>query len=152
MTTIVATRDRMVCDSKVTHGDTAYHGLKVFRIKGALVGTAGDTSELGQFIEWFKKGAKPGSAPKIENPSFDVLVLDKSGLRIYSGSFHADPVTDQHYAIGTGAYAALAAIHCGKTPEEAVEIACRIDVNSGPPVQTHMLAVARAPRKGGSNG
>jgi ATP-dependent protease HslVU (ClpYQ) peptidase subunit len=79
-----------------------------------------------------------------------VLVLNSTGLFVYAGTFHPDAVTDEHYAIGTGAHAALAAMRCGKTAEEAVEIACDIDTNSGPPVQTHMLKQPRAPRKTGT--
>jgi ATP-dependent protease HslVU (ClpYQ) peptidase subunit len=147
MTTIVATRDRIVCDSQVTHGNTLYRADKVEVVRGALVGVAGGNEQTGQFLRWFKDGAKASKTPVITDPEFDVIVLDRSGLRIYTSSFEPDRITDPYYAIGTGSYAALAAMLCGKTPEEAVEIACRVDNNSGPPVQTFLLANAAQPKR-----
>jgi hypothetical protein len=148
MTTVVATRDRIVCDSKATHGDTSYHTKKVEEFRGSLLGVCGDTEQLGLFMRWYKGGRKPSKIPVINGEAeFTVLVLSKRGLQIYVNTFEPDQVTDLHYAIGTGAHAALAAMACGKSPEQAVEIACRIDTNSGPPIQTFLLADASAPQR-----
>jgi ATP-dependent protease HslVU (ClpYQ) peptidase subunit len=152
MTTVVATRDRIVCDSQVTHGQTTYHTSKVESYRGALIGVAGPNEQLGQFLRWYKGGRKPGKTPLITDPEFDVIVLDKNGLHIYTSSFVPDNISDPHYAIGSGSYAALAAMLCGKSAEEAVAIACQIDSNTGPPVQTFLLADVAQPKRSRTTG
>jgi hypothetical protein len=50
MTVIVATRDRMVSDSRLSFGDTHYNVGKIFRLPdGGLMATAGDGRLTYQF-------------------------------------------------------------------------------------------------------
>ena len=60
-------------------------------------------------------------------------------LWLYGDHFQPTPVLDDVYAIGTGDDIARTALHLGKTPEEAMELACELDFNSGPPVVAETL-------------
>ena len=44
------------------------------------------------------------------------------------------------YACGTGSKAALGAMMAGASARQAVEIACKLDPNSGPPIKTLKIA------------
>ena len=63
-----------------------------------------------------------------------VLVITKDA-RVYA--FEGDswyPLQGEFLAWGSGQDAALGAFHMGATARRAVEIACKVDRNSGPPV------------------
>lgn len=61
------------------------------------------------------------------------LKLDSS-LMLYGDHFQPTPILDDVYAIGTGDDIVRTALHLGKTPEEAMELACELDFNTGPPI------------------
>lgn len=70
----------------------------------------------------------------LETNVASALVL-KSGLLYYGDTTCVMiRIDDDFAAIGSGANAALAAMHCGRSPSEAVKIACKVDMNSGLPV------------------
>jgi 20S proteasome alpha/beta subunit len=54
-----------------------------------------------------------------------LYVIDEAGWWPFEGAFHA---------IGSGADAALAALHMGASAEQAVEVAIKVDQGSGPPI------------------
>ena len=147
MTTIVATRDRMVSDSKATisSADLVYPATKIFRAKGMVVGACGDNGDCTRFIEWAQGGfkGKPEFTFKKDDEEDSIigLVLKEDGIYIFCPSYPApEKVNAEFFAIGSGGSAALVAMHLGKTPEEAVELACKVDeLNSGLPLQVLKL-------------
>ena len=50
------------------------------------------------------------------------------------------PLEGEFHALGAGQPAALAAMHMGASAVKAVEIAIKLDKNSGPPVMSLCLA------------
>jgi len=64
-----------------------------------------------------------------------VLELRKDSIWVYDGSLLAFPIKQRFWAIGTGAPYAIAAMHLGKTPIEAVEIASHYDPATGGPIE-----------------
>jgi len=138
----------MVSDSKLTI--TRSKGLddqqakvsKICQVGQILVGAAGDVNHTEKIFRWLKtKRKKPVPFP-------DGAVVE--GLLLIDGQIvHMDDageplILDQDFfAIGSGANAALGALHAGATPVEAVEIACRVDPNSEPPIQVLKLDVNR---------
>jgi hypothetical protein len=142
MTTIVGVKDRLVSDSKIimekTNGDdTQYEGPKLYRKGDAIIGTAGSHGLGEAFIKWYgSKKAKPKFPPKAD---FEALVLTEKGLYHFDEDLSGGKVDREWFAIGSGSFAALGALHAGKTPEEAVLIACKVDPYSGEPVQVLKL-------------
>lgn len=148
MTTIVATRDRMVADSKTTipSADLVYPSTKIFRAKGAIVGACGDNGDCVRFIQWAQdnfKGRPEFTFQKdSDEDSIVGLMLNKEGIHIFAPSYPApELINADFFAIGSGADAATVAMLLGKTPEEAVELACKVDEqNSGLPLQVIKLS------------
>ncbi len=67
--------------------------------------------------------------------SFTVLHLKKDRtLWTYGEWFQPAPLLNDWYAIGTGDDIVKTALHLGKNPREALELACELDFNTGPPI------------------
>src|SRR5687768_6273851 len=106
----------MACESMVgwDAGEFATTDDKIVRIGDELLGAAGHTDSIFKFIEWYR--AK-GERPEIDaDKSFEVVVLNKSGIYLYVNSTYPMRLTERFYAAGTGGMAAKAAMLCGKSP------------------------------------
>jgi hypothetical protein len=135
VTVIVALPDRILSDSICTTDDTNFPTAKVFRIKGALVGVAGDNTQIEKFMHWYR-----GSHRKhLEvGDEFAAVVVNRKGIFDYRGSL-PDKVTRGVHGVGCGWGYAYAAILAGKSPREAIEIACQVTHLCGLPVQEFIL-------------
>ena len=102
---------------------------KIVQLRGGrIVGCTGDIFAQSLFISFLERG---GNFPNIRSNSFEALVLNPDGdCYIYDGSGGSSKISTPQ-AIGSGGAAALVAMSCGKSPKEAVEIACRYDCFSG---------------------
>lgn len=147
VTTIAFRNGVFAADSQVTvqtdeGGSRKFRCEKLYRKEtkdGAhvIIATAGESSPSLIFVDWYGSGKRP---PKeIAGTDFTCLVLRRDGLFEYDGYCRGDKVLEDFYAIGSGAKAALGAMHMGATAEQAVEIACRIDPYSAPPIVTMRL-------------
>jgi hypothetical protein len=141
MTTIIATPTAIYSDSNVVDSNAVFKAQKIFRFRNRLVGCAGDADMCLAFQEGMRLGRKPKIPPKTdeEERNFNALVVDKKGIWHFDSTFSGDLVLEPFMAVGTGADAARGAMMHGASPEQAVEIACRIDSNSRGPVQVLTL-------------
>jgi len=135
----------MAGDSKVTDSGLVYQTDKIFLIDGYIVGVCGETDYTNRFLDWFTSG-RPEGAPSLGKKSFAALALSPEGLFLFSDCCRPDPLHNEYYAIGAGAMAAMAAMALGHSPEIAVEIACKVNNDSGPPVKVLALTPARRKR------
>jgi hypothetical protein len=132
MTTIVYRDGVLAADRRMLRhgwlsGGTAQ---KVFRRDdGTLLGICGDFAAGMALVEWMLSGQK-GDQPKPDDTT--LLVVEPSGrVMIYEGG-GAHPVGEPPFwAIGSGFPAALGALHMGATAVQAVEIASKIEPNTG---------------------
>jgi hypothetical protein len=89
-------------------------------------------------MEWFLQGAVPDTFPLSarEEGSSTLLVItqERKALLYQNSPFPLEPHAP--IAEGSGADAAMAALLMGADARVAVEIACRVDVFSGLPVET----------------
>lgn len=148
MTTIIATRSKILSDGKVTVGSRVdqYNFKKVRKIGDYLVGGAGRLSSILTFFAWFEQNLQcqaaqesiPGlmiqSDPDKEDEEFVALVVHPDGrIFIHEGNnpARAFPIEADYYAVGSGADYALAALDGGCTPEEAMAVAKMRDAFSG---------------------
>lgn len=115
---------------------------KIWDIAGFRVGIAGRYSEALAFISAFEdmlEAARVQQTTYLQIPesvmdeldNFNALVITPNGeVLMYEGSRFSMPI-QAPCAIGSGSEYALAAMACGKTAEEAVEIAIKFDICSG---------------------
>lgn len=164
MTTIVYRDGVMAADSRATV-DTEAGGArmvmcdKLFRVGDAIIGTAGDGFASLLFVDWYrftmlepdKDRADELASRLLEGEAdIDMLVLRKDGLFEFDKWCRAERIKMPFYAVGSGAKAALGALHMGADARQAVAVACKIDPYSAPPIVTMSLRKARAPQRGGA--
>lgn len=126
MTTVVATRDCMAADKQVSDGGLRSSTTKILKVNGDLIGAAGNLRDLHRFAQWYQNPDK-----ELDMDETDVLVLRKDGQLFHYDNGVAVPVEEDFYAIGTGAYAAMAALHLGYSPKEAIKVAHKVDIDTG---------------------
>lgn len=139
----------MASDSLVSVDSASFHSPKIFVVSDYIIGVAGHSSRTNRFLDWFREGQPVGMSEPDDGTELAALVLDASGLYYYTGCYTPDLIEDPFFAIGSGAHAALAALHLGQTPAEAVALACRIDLHSGGPIKNVGLDIigTKRPRK-----
>lgn len=130
MTTIIATKDRMIADSYVT-ASVAFNTQKIFKIKNSLFGYCGELGECLLMLEWIKDGCHKKHKPKIDESE----LIQINGKRIVVWDKHLIPilVSNPIYAIGSGSHYALGAVAAGASLEKAMEIASTLCTYTKPP-------------------
>lgn len=152
MTTIAANLESMASDSKVSVGlGVSYKATKIVRVKRMIVGACGNGGDCSRLLEWaerdFKTPAPEWAEVETSDDAVWALVLKADGLYFFTQSDpEPEKMDEPHFAIGSGGKAARVALLLGKTPEEAVELACQVDDYSNTPVQ--MLSLRDQPKKG----
>lgn len=134
----------IACDGKTMASDSRQIGsyidpvtaVKIREFNNCLIGNAGDPAILGTFIHWLREGCDKSKKPDIQENEF--LMLKDGEIYHYSKELNPIPVGNPA-AIGSGAKFAMTAMLCGKTPTEAVEIACQLDPYSGGEIQEFKL-------------
>ncbi len=130
----------MAADGRTTGMFIGTHE-KIFEIGGSLFGIAGVTTKAMKVIDWLASGCPDNSKPDTDE-DFAILQLSDEGIWFWDAALRPIKFGTPYAAIGSGADYALGAMLAGKSPKQAVEIACRLDESSGPPV-----IAARLPRK-----
>lgn len=139
MTTVVCSRKSIACDLQGTGGGQRFKlktkvehfedGIPAYPHLGeCYVGFAGNVSEWIECLDWFldPKGKMPKN-------SISLLILTKKG-KIYTSGNNAGTLMEldePFQAIGSGAQAALGAMHVGATTAEAVKAAGKVDPMTG---------------------
>ncbi len=113
---------------------------KIFAVGDSLVAYAGNADAGEEVMAWYKAGATPETFPASQRngDTWAGLMVIRPGGIIWKYERTPYPVKfpPQQFAIGSGRDFALAAMHCGKTAAEAVEIACLFDNGCGNGVDT----------------
>lgn len=139
------TADGRVCTGALIVSDEAD---KIFHAAdGSVVGVAGDMSTVALIKRWFDDGEEWDCHPAVkrqdpDDTAFDALVLRPDGrVQFMSEHFTFVPYAVPA-AIGSGSEIARAAMMCGKTPAEAVELAARCITTVGGKIRTLAPKVA----------
>ena len=90
-------------------------------------------------MTWYNDPENEDKPIYTEEEDFTALTLNANGLSLWCSTFGPDRVIGKYMCIGSGAQVAETALHLGKTPEEAIKIACKLDIFSCTPVQKQML-------------
>lgn len=127
MTTIAYDGKTLAGDRQSTFAGTPARTRKVFRTKEYLFGCAGDTGDCQAYVRWALGKEKQ---PPLSNVL--ILVIDRR-MRIWCATEKMNwyQIGATFWAIGSGANYALAAMHAGKSAEEAIRIASNLDTATG---------------------
>lgn len=131
MTTIAArvSTGEIAADSMVSGDDSFYLVEKLRRGKNSIYGACGDWDKCLKMLQVLESGGDLDSDTDVT-----VLEIRSDGLWVYEGTIIPARIKNDFWAIGTGANFAIAAMHCGKSVLEAVEIACMYDTSSHGPI------------------
>lgn len=148
MTTVAAkaSTGEIAADSMVSGDDSFYLVEKLRKGKHSLYGACGDWDKILKFYSVLESGGDLDS-------DIDVTVLElrSDGIWIYESTIIPARIKNDFWAIGTGANFAIAAMHLGLSPAEAVKLACIYDTSSHEPVDAMKLE-GRSRAKSKSNG
>lgn len=146
MTTIACTREAMGSDTFVSSDNgVSYPARKIARVKGDVIGAAGDSGDCLRFLDWAKHDFAEKKRPKFaiasgEEGEAHILLLNAEGIFTMSTSDpYPEEVLSAYWAIGSGGDAALGALAQGATLEEALEIAARFDMHTKAPFHVEKL-------------
>lgn len=137
----------MAADTQVSSGNRKFRTTKLYRLKdGGVIGGAGDFATLMKIFRWAERGFCTKSKPELaDDASFEVLAVCGDGSMFsLDETMEPMPLTDAFLAMGSGSCYAVAAMHCGKTPLEAVEVAAVFDPSTSGPFETMALGKPKA--------
>ena len=137
MTTIAAkaSTGEIAADSMVSGDDSFYLVEKLRMGENSVYGGCGDWDKLLKFYNSLESGADLDSDTDVT-----VLELRSDGIWIYESTIIPAKIKNDFWAIGTGANFAIAAMHLGLTPAEAVKLACLYDTSSHEPIDVMTLS------------
>lgn len=136
-----------------------YHDSKAQKNREFLLGSSGEFADKWSFVDFISEVKNL----RLENRQqlFDLmrrfrnwkrehilehtgktvfLIVCRGGIYFYSQDGELTEYTD-HVAIGAGANQAVALMHYGATPTQAVETCCDVNKNVAPPVITETLKI-----------
>lgn len=129
---------RIGSDLMVSGSDRKYLSEKIFRIGDVHVAASGLSSECDAFLDWFARGRRRISRPKLGEDTFDAVVCHPDGRVEHLTSDLAPtriPPVNRWFALGSGGSAAMGAVLAGASLERALEIACEVSPACGPPLR-----------------
>lgn len=145
MTTVAAkvSTGEIAADTMVSDDETFYSSSKLRIGKNSIYGACGTWKHILTAFNLIETN----------NPEWDsdmdveVLELRTDGIYIYDGISIPTKLLNDFWAVGTGAPFALAAMHLGLSPREAVALACKYDVGSNEPIESYKLEDKIASKK-----
>lgn len=142
MTTIAWDGMTLAADRQATVGNAVFMVNKLHRHDGWILAYFGDADAGEEVLTWFRAGAKPEDFP--ENQRKDdrfspLLAIRRGEIIVFERTPQAVRYPPQRFAMGSGRDFALAAMHCGRTAAEAVEVAALFDPGTGFGVDTMVL-------------
>lgn len=152
MTTIAydrATRT-MAADTQCSAGARKLRTHKVRRLKdGGLIGSCGSMSDILKIHRWAESGFPEKGKPELgEDADFESLIArGDGGVFLLDEALEPMEFSDEFLAIGSGGPYATAAMACGKTVTEAVELAARFDPGTGGPVEVFQVDLQKRPAR-----
>lgn len=145
MTVIAWDGRTLAADKRVSFQGLACTTTKIATARGCLVGLCGDGPSAQSMLQWFRDGADPALLPACQRTDdwASLLVILPPRLGRSRGEIHKYErgpypivIHDACTAVGSGRDFAIAAMHCGKTAVEAVDIACIYECSCGNGIDT----------------
>jgi hypothetical protein len=138
MTIIVATRDFIAADSRLSFGDddASLTVGKIFKRRGGgLFATAGDSRLTNAFEEAMKAGRRPKPLEVLEDECFEaVLLTPQRELICYDVNFAPFPFGEAWLALGGPRQVARSWLMNGADPVGAIRRCIEVDRGCGFPI------------------
>lgn len=139
MTVIVWDGKSLAADRRSCCGQLIRAKTKIWSVETprgvALVGYSGEADAGEAVLSWFKAGMSPDGFPSSQRDKDQwsplIAVWGNGEIWRFERTPHPIVFPSQHYAIGSGRDFALAALYCGKSVREAVEVASHFDSGCG---------------------
>lgn len=151
MTTLAYKDGVLAADMQVTAGNRKFQFSKARHTKdGGLVGGAGNLAQVIKVLRWVAEGMDDDKPDFGDEGEFECIWVSPDGsVYLLDDALEPMKIEDGFLAIGSGGPYAVAAMHLGRSPEEAVEVAARFDPATSGPVQVWRLQPrpAKAKRK-----
>jgi hypothetical protein len=131
--TVIATDGRtMAADGRFVSNALIVEtrAVKLHRRQGRIFGFGGNQAQAEIFLEWLDGGAPADKRPSLSE-QFGAIEINENGVWIWESTCIRLRHSSPYATLGTGSEIALAALYLGKTPREAVELACTLDVWCG---------------------
>ena len=138
MTVIAWDGKTLAADKQATQCGLGRKVTKIFRLRDGICGLAGNAARCARLLEWLRGERDPAAFPdtcKGEDAPCAIAIIGGS-LRFWDGDAAPVMLEGDVFATGSGRDYAIAAMHCGKTAEEAVAIASLYDVDCGMGIDT----------------
>ncbi len=136
MTTIAYDGEMIAADSQAS-GDHIRMVKKIYHWEGSFFGCCGYHQQALAFKEWISSGKDKPTRGDMDE--FHSLFINTKGKCLRYDSMLIPYEADPPFAIGSGCDFAMGAMLAGKTAEEAVEIAKKLDPYTGGDVQVVIL-------------
>lgn len=140
MTTIAWDGTTLAADRRISGCGGVLNTTKIIRAPdGRLIGASGKASACEALRQWLltKEGEPP--VPLKDEAWGDLIEIEPDGTVYLWGEWGRFPVLDDEVAIGSGHQFARAAMACGKSAAEAIEIAALFDECTGSEVDALVL-------------
>ncbi len=134
MTVIAWDGKTLAADKRMVSAGLSLTTTKIRRIGDLLVGAAGNVSSTAEAMAWVERGRNPVDWPACLRDKEDwasLMVIDGGRVLRYERSPFPCEIEGHIAATGSGRDFAIAAMHCGKTAREAVEITSLLEVDCG---------------------
>ena len=146
--TTISYKDGIMCsDGRMSLGDMIIKDdtQKVFWVNNHLVGVCGRARAINTFVTWLQKmtdyhivNQEVGELVDLVPPALEddegysaLVVTPSRQVLMYEGNTPIDMGLDVPMSVGSGSCFALASMKTGASAEEAVKVACELDVYSG---------------------
>lgn len=130
MTTLAWDGKEMAADSQSTSGSLVSYTVKIFKTDTYIMAFSGAIDEGYMFKAILDDEMKAKDCRFTKG--FTAMVWHDDGtMEEYFDTMVPVPVTDKYVASGNGIEIAMAAMHCGKTAREAVELAKKLNIYTG---------------------
>lgn len=107
---------------------------KVISAHGRIYAFTGLFALFPILVEWHAAGADPSETPEVRDEGgWTLIVIESVGpVKMYTRSVpYPEAIDADKFAVGSGQDYALGALHAGLSAKDAVEIAAKIDTNTG---------------------
>lgn len=144
MTTIAYRDGVLASDSLGNRNGLRRKVKKVYRVGDHIMGGCGNYQDCIAFVNWWPQrnerelSFRQYSGDK-DAPDLYMIVVGPGGAQAWGEHLQPTDILDDFYAVGSGASAAMAAMHMGASAEEAVRIASLVDIGTGGDIETVTL-------------
>lgn len=140
MTTIVCNKTEMACDLQITSGGCPIKcKTKIYYVdphemhyskEPFIIGFAGNSSQIIDVADFYYRPELYAKLPRVTDV-FGIVLTESGIIFQFANPGNWVRIDSPYAAAGSGAQAALGAMHTGATPKQAIQAAMKVDIYTG---------------------